>query len=78
MRLHMLTRPDIEHRQPVVGQIATSGGVIFGNIPRDIGKLKGEAKVAGAVERGVIIRRNPHHDGHHHPHGTRNMIAILV
>ena len=43
MRFHMFAGSNIEHGEPVIGQIAAAGGIIFGNVARDIGKLKRKA-----------------------------------
>ena len=62
--------------QPVVGQIAAPGGVILGHIAGDVGELEGEAKVAGAVERVVVVGCDAHHHRHHHADRAGDVIAI--
>ena len=74
----MFTGANVECRQPIIGQIAASGGVIFLNIARNVGELEREAQVASAVECRIVLRRNPHDHRHHHADGASNMIAITI
>ena len=74
----MLARPDVEHGEPIVRQIAAPSRVILGNVTRDIGKLERKAKVAGPVERCIVICWYAHNDSHHHANRACNMIAILI
>jgi hypothetical protein len=62
--------------QPFFGQVAAVGGGILTNVAGDIGELKGEAKIAGAVERGAVIGRHAHQHRHHAADRAGDMIAI--
>ena len=74
----MFARRDVEHGEPIVGQITTPGCVIFGDVPSDIGKLKREAKVACPVKCRVIVGWNTHNHRHHDTNCACDMVAILI
>ena len=78
MRLHMFAGPDIEHSEPVIGQIAPARSVILRYVAGDIGELKSKAKVAGPIERGVIIGWHAHNHRHHHANRACDMVTILI
>jgi len=73
---HVLAGRNVHFDEPFFRQIAAIGGLIFADVAGDIGKLEGQAQIAGAVERRLITRIDAHQDRHHATHRARDMIAI--
>ena len=46
------------------------------HIPSNIGKLKSQPQVAGAIECVVVLRRHTHDNRHHTANCTSRMVAI--
>ena len=38
-----------------IGQVAAARRIVLADVARDVGELEGEAEVAGAVERVVVV-----------------------
>ena len=55
VRAQMFAGFEVQLGEPVIRDIAPSGTAIFGYVAGDIGQLEGEAEVAGAVERFLVI-----------------------
>ena len=55
VRAQMFAGFKIKLCEPVIGDVATPGMAIFGNVAGDIGELESHSKIAGAVECFAVI-----------------------
>ncbi|OMP12877.1 hypothetical protein COLO4_02645 [Corchorus olitorius] len=76
VRLGDFAGGNVRLHQPFDRQVAAPIGIVFPDIAHDIGDLEGDAEVAGAVERIVVLGRDAHDGGHHYPHRPGDMVAV--